>query len=52
MGTVLIIADSRDRCFATPRGLELARRLGHKAEVVAFTYADLKAFQKAEVVVR
>lgn len=42
MGRILIIADPEDSCVATPRGLELARRLGHDAEVVAFTYAPLK----------
>ena len=45
MGTILIIADPQDRCYATPRGLELARRLGHKAEIVAFTYANLKSLK-------
>ncbi len=45
MGRILIIADTEDSCFATPRGLELARRLGHSAEVVAFTYAPLKGMK-------
>jgi universal stress protein E len=54
MGKVLIIADDNDRCAATPRGLELAHRLGQSAEVVAFTWAplkglDLNASEKAEV---
>lgn len=42
MGKLLIIADIDDKCFATPRGLELAAKLGQGAEVVAFTYAPLK----------
>ena len=42
MGKLLIIADIDDKCTATPRGLELAAKLGQGAEVVAFTYAPLK----------
>ncbi|MBT4521954.1 MAG: universal stress protein [Halieaceae bacterium] len=42
MGRLLIVADPKDSCFATPRGLELAHKLGLKAEVVAFVYAPLK----------
>lgn len=42
MGKILTIADLQDKCSATSRGLELAHRLGHSAEVVAFTYAPLK----------
>lgn len=42
MGKLLIIADIDNACFATPRGLELAAKLGHSAEVVAFTYVTLK----------
>lgn len=42
MGKILIIADIESKCFATPRGLELAARLGHSVDVVAFTYAPLK----------
>ena len=42
MGKLLIIADaSGKRGIAVARGLELARRLGHSAEVVAFAYAPL-----------
>jgi universal stress protein E len=41
MGKILIIADLEGSCVATSRGLELARKLGHAAEVVAFTYASL-----------
>lgn len=47
MGKILIIADLQDKCSATPRGLELAHRLGHSAEVVAFTYAPLKRLKVA-----
>lgn len=41
MGKLLIIADLEKPGIATPRGLELAHRLGLDAEVVAFTYAPL-----------
>jgi universal stress protein E len=41
MGTVLVVADIKDSCVATPRGLEIAHKLGHAVEVVAFTYAGL-----------
>ncbi len=41
MGKLLIIADKGDTCVATSRGLQLAAKLGHSAEVVAFTYAPL-----------
>jgi universal stress protein E len=54
MGKVLIIADINKRCAATPRGLELAHRLGQTVEVVAFTWAPLKGLElsvseKAEI---
>jgi universal stress protein E len=42
MGKVLVIADLKGDGIATPRGLELADKLGLQAEVVAFTYAHLK----------
>jgi universal stress protein E len=42
MNKILIVADNDNRCDATPRGLELARKLGWKAEVVGFTYAPLR----------
>ena len=42
MAKLLIIADVENKCVATPRGLELAARLGLSADVVAFTYAPLK----------
>ena len=42
MGKLLIIADIEDKCTATPRGLELAAKLGQGAEVVAFIHAPLK----------
>ena len=41
MDKLLIIADVKNKCFAIPRGLSLASRLGFLAEVVAFTYAPL-----------
>jgi universal stress protein E len=41
MGTMLVVADIKDSCVATPRGLELAHKLGHAVEVVAFTYVSL-----------
>jgi universal stress protein E len=42
MGKVLIVADQDDKkYFATPRGLELAGKLGYGVDVVAFVYAPL-----------
>lgn len=41
MGKIFIIADQKGRGKATPRGLELADKLGHSAEVHAFVYAPL-----------
>ena len=41
MGKLLIVADLQKKCFATPRGLELAHKLGLSTEVVAFTYTAL-----------
>ncbi|EED32760.1 UspA domain protein [gamma proteobacterium NOR5-3] len=41
MGKILIVADKGKSCVATSRGLELAEKLGHDAEVVAFIYAPL-----------
>ncbi|MEE4278988.1 MAG: universal stress protein [Halieaceae bacterium] len=41
MAKILIVADRGDSCVATSRGLELAAKLGHSAEVVAFAYAPL-----------
>ena len=41
MAKLLIIADMGQQCAATPRGLELAARLGLAVDVVAFTYAPL-----------
>ena len=54
MGKLLIIADIEDQCSATPRGLELAARLGLDADIVAFTYEslggmNLKATEKANL---
>jgi universal stress protein E len=45
MGKLLVIADREGRCGATPRGLELAEKLGLDAEVVAFVYAPLDALE-------
>lgn len=45
MGKILIIADLEDQCSATPRGLELAAKLGHAADVVAFTYESMGGLQ-------
>jgi universal stress protein E len=42
MGKLLVVADQSESCTATSRGLELARKLGHSTEVVAFAYAPLK----------
>jgi len=42
MAKVLIIADHKGKGYATPRGLELAVKLGLDVDVVAFTYAPLK----------
>ena len=42
MGKILVIADLEGVGHATPRGLELARRLGYTTDVVAFTHAPLK----------
>jgi len=42
MGKILIIADIKDKCYAIPRGLQLAAKLGQDVEVVAFIYAPLK----------
>jgi universal stress protein E len=45
MGRILVIADINDKCFATPRGLELAHRLGYSTEVVAFAYDSLRGLK-------
>ncbi|RLA48635.1 MAG: universal stress protein [Gammaproteobacteria bacterium] len=42
MSKILIIADIKDKCYAIPRGLQLAAKLGQDTDVVAFTYAPLK----------
>ena len=42
MAKILVIADLEGVGYATPRGLELARRLGYDTDVVAFTHAPLK----------
>lgn len=50
MEKLLIVADLEDNGYATPRGLELADKLGMEVDVVAFTYAPLAALKvsKAE----
>ncbi|MDX1735797.1 MAG: universal stress protein, partial [Halioglobus sp.] len=45
MGKILVIADEGDSCAATPRGLELAAKLGLDVVVAAFTYTPLKALK-------
>ena len=45
MGTLLVIADMGEKCSATPRGLQLAAKLGQAVEVVAFTYAPLRGIK-------
>jgi len=40
---ILIVADLEESCCATPRGLELAHRLGRAVDVVAFTWVSLKS---------
>ncbi|MEM9255433.1 MAG: universal stress protein [Pseudomonadota bacterium] len=42
MDTLLIIADEKDQCCATPRGLELAAKLNLAVEIVAFSYSSMK----------
>ena len=42
MSKMLLIADRGGRCNAIPRGLELARKLGHSVDVVAFCYTSFK----------
>lgn len=54
MGRILVIADRKDPCVATSRGLALAAALGCSVEVVAFAYVSLKRLgiprdQQAEV---
>ena len=41
MGKILIVADREKDSIAVARGLELAAKLGHSAEVVAFAYTPL-----------
>jgi universal stress protein E len=48
MDKILIIADINEKCFATPRGLELAARLGLGVDVVAFTHAPLGRLKVSE----
>jgi universal stress protein E len=54
MARVLIIADLKGKGYATPRGLELAAKLGLDTDVVAFVYAplkrlDVKTAEQAEI---
>ena len=44
-GKILIIADAEDKCSATPRGLQLAAKLGLATDVVAFTYESMGGLQ-------
>ena len=46
MGKMLIVADMEDSCIATPRGLQLAHKLGHTVEVVAFIHSPLSGMNK------
>ena len=46
MGKILIVADKGKACCAVPRGLELACKLGHEVEVVAFAYVSLRSLHK------
>lgn len=46
MGKMLVIADMKDSCVATPRGLQLAHKLDHAVEVVAFIHAPLSRMNK------
>lgn len=41
MGKILVIADQKGSTIATSRGLQLASKLGHSAEVYAFAYEPL-----------
>jgi universal stress protein E len=45
MAKILIIADLEEKCSATPRGLELAAKLGLATDVVAFTYESMGGLQ-------
>ena len=45
MEKILVVADLEDNCYATPRGLELASKLGVDVDVVAFAYAPLKSLR-------
>ncbi|MFT4519105.1 MAG: universal stress protein E [Halioglobus sp.] len=45
MAKILIIADQSKTCSATPRGLELAAKLGLDVEVVAFSYTSFKSLR-------
>jgi universal stress protein E len=48
MGKILIVADREKNCIATSRGLELAAKLGHQVEVVAFAFAPLDSVPGGE----
>jgi universal stress protein E len=45
MDKMLVVADLENSCFATPRGLELALKLGQQVEVVAFVYVPLASIK-------
>lgn len=42
MGKILVVADRERECCATPRGLELAHKLGMGVDVVAFVHVSMK----------
>lgn len=48
MGKILVIADIKGEGIATPRGLQLAEKLGQDVEVVAFVYASLRRLKLSE----
>ncbi|CAA0088179.1 Universal stress protein E [Halioglobus japonicus] len=45
MAKILIVADLEKQCCATPRGLELAAKLGVGVDVVAFVHVDLSVLE-------
>jgi universal stress protein E len=45
MAKILVVADKAESCAATPRGLELAAKLGLDVDIVVFVYADLKSLK-------
>jgi len=45
MAKILVVADRGQTCCATPRGIELAGRLGLDVDVVAFVHVSLKSLR-------